>query len=228
HSTPSSPGCCGDKLQLAGVDHHLTSWILDYLTHRLTVCEGAGSSESVGFSAAPTGAPCRERFWLLSCSPSTLQTFHTIHHHVISRSSLMTLLLLASSHRWGRQRVQRTYSGLCGLDWCLRNNLQINASVKTKELVVDFRRRRSTLRLHRLLGQQHHGQGQEENRDRLVRRASSVLGCPLDSVEVVGNGRMMAKLSSLLNNTSHPLQDTLTALGSSFSERLLHPCCVKE
>ncbi|TWW59246.1 hypothetical protein D4764_06G0007760, partial [Takifugu flavidus] len=64
--------------------------------------------------------------------------------------------------------------------------------------------------------------------DRLVRRASSVLGCPLDSVEVVGNGRMMAKLSSMLNNTSHPLQDTLTALGSSFSERLLHPCCVKE
>ncbi|TWW80664.1 hypothetical protein D4764_01G0004790 [Takifugu flavidus] len=42
--------------------------------------------------------------------------------------------------------------------------------------------------------------------DRLVRRASSVLGCPLDSVEV----------------------DTLTALGSSFSERLLHPRCVKE
>ncbi|KAI3374522.1 hypothetical protein L3Q82_021006 [Scortum barcoo] len=38
--------------------------------------------------------------------------------------------------------------------------------------------------------------------DRLVRRASSVLGCPLDSVEVVGNGRMTAKLSSLLNNTS--------------------------
>ncbi|KAI3369832.1 hypothetical protein L3Q82_024409 [Scortum barcoo] len=28
---------------------------------------------------------------------------------------------------------------------------------------------------------------------------------------------MMAKLSSLLNNTSHPLQDSLTALGSSFS-----------
>ncbi|KAI3370523.1 hypothetical protein L3Q82_025285 [Scortum barcoo] len=44
--------------------------------------------------------------------------------------------------------------------------------------------------------------------DRLVRRASSVLGCPLDSVEVVGNGRMMAKLSSLLNNTSHPPPST--------------------
>ncbi|TWW76503.1 hypothetical protein D4764_13G0011650 [Takifugu flavidus] len=38
--------------------------------------------------------------------------------------------------------------------------------------------------------------------DRLVRRTSSVLGCSLDSVEVVVNGRMMAKLSSMLNNTS--------------------------
>ncbi|KAI3360304.1 hypothetical protein L3Q82_014611, partial [Scortum barcoo] len=65
--------------------------------------------------------------------------------------------------------------------------------------------------------------------DRLVRRASSVLGMPSG---LSGGGgkrrRMMAKLSSLLNNTSHPLQDTLTALGSSFSERLLHPRCVKE
>ncbi|KAI3359206.1 hypothetical protein L3Q82_002733 [Scortum barcoo] len=51
--------------------------------------------------------------------------------------------------------------------------------------------------------------------DRLVRRASSVLGCLLDSVEVVRNGRMMAKPSSMLNNTSHPLQDTL---GSSFRQ----------
>ncbi|KAI3366238.1 hypothetical protein L3Q82_010054 [Scortum barcoo] len=59
--------------------------------------------------------------------------------------------------------------------------------------------------------------------DRLLRRASSVLGYPLDSVEVVGNRRMMAKLSSLLNNTSHPLQDTLTALGSSFTLGALGP-----
>ncbi|KAI3364079.1 hypothetical protein L3Q82_010908 [Scortum barcoo] len=28
------PRLLGDKLQLAGVDHHLTTWILDYLTHR--------------------------------------------------------------------------------------------------------------------------------------------------------------------------------------------------
>ena len=32
--------------------------------------------------------------------------------------------------------------------------------------------------------------------DKLIKKASSVLGCPLDSVEVVGERRMMAKLSS--------------------------------
>ncbi|CAB1451266.1 unnamed protein product [Pleuronectes platessa] len=31
-----------------------------------------------------------------------------------------------------------------------------------------------------------------------------------------------------MDNQSHPLQDTITALGSSFSNRLLHPKCLKE
>ena len=54
--------------------------------------------------------------------------------------------------------------------------------------------------------------------DRLNRRASSVLGYLLDPVEVVGQRRMMAKLSSFKDNQSHPLQDTITALGSSSAE----------
>ncbi|KAI3355672.1 hypothetical protein L3Q82_004269 [Scortum barcoo] len=58
----------------------------------------------------------------------------------------MTLLLLASSQMGTTEK----YRGLIQdfADWCLRNNLQINAG-KTKELVVDFCRRRATLRLHR-------------------------------------------------------------------------------
>ncbi len=64
--------------------------------------------------------------------------------------------------------------------------------------------------------------------NRLVKKATSVLGCPHYSVEVVGERRMMAKLSSLMENMSHPMQDTLTTLGSSFSNRLLHLRCVKE
>ncbi|XP_068434491.1 interferon-induced protein 44-like [Clinocottus analis] len=38
----------------------------------------------------------------------------------------------------------------------------------------------------------------------------------------------MAELSSLMDNTSHPMQDTLAAPHSSFSHQLIHPHCVKE
>ena len=70
--------------------------------------------------------------------------------------------------------------------------------------------------------------GSSKDRDRkrlnkLVRRASSVLDCLLDSTDVVGERRMFAKLTSIMDNTSHPLHWTAEALSSSFSSRLLHP-----
>lgn len=37
--------------------------------------------------------------------------------------------------------------------------------------------------------------------------------CAVDRVEVVGDSRMMAKLSSLVDNTPHPMQDTPSATG---------------
>lgn len=39
---------------------------------------------------------------------------------------------------------------------------------------------------------------------------------------------MMEKLSSQMENMSHPVQDTLTTLGSSFSDSLLHLQRVRE
>ncbi|KAK0141058.1 hypothetical protein N1851_021940 [Merluccius polli] len=54
------------------------------------------------------------------------------------------------------------------------------------------------------------------------------LDCLLDSIEKVGERRMLAKLTSILDNTSHPLRDTVWFLSSSFSSRLLHPRCKKE
>ncbi|KAI3356653.1 hypothetical protein L3Q82_003287 [Scortum barcoo] len=147
-------------------------------------------------------------------------------------------------------------------DWCLRNNLQINAG-KTKELVVDFRRRsHSPPAPVSIQGNGHRHcevlQGpllrtfydsvvasaifygivcwassitdrDRRRMDRLVRRASSVLGCPLDSVEVVGNGRMMAKLSSLLNNTSHPTTGQSDSSGQLLHlDKLLDRACIPE
>ncbi|KAI3365322.1 hypothetical protein L3Q82_010412 [Scortum barcoo] len=51
----------------------------------------------------------------------------------------MTLLLLASSQMGTTESTEDLFKDFA--DWCLRNNLQINANGKTKELVVDFRRR---------------------------------------------------------------------------------------
>ncbi|CAI5670812.1 unnamed protein product [Oreochromis niloticus] len=70
--------------------------------------------------------------------------------------------------------------------------------------------------------------GDRKRLNRLIQRASSVLGCPLDPVEVVSDRRMAAKLSSLLDNISHPMHETVTALSSSFSGRLRHPRCGTE
>ncbi|KAI3352203.1 hypothetical protein L3Q82_005166 [Scortum barcoo] len=89
------PRLLGDKLQLAGVDHHLTSWILDYyLTHR--------------------------------------------PQFKFSDDSAVVGLITDGDDREYRGLIQDF------ADWCLRNNLQINAG-KTKELVVDFCRRSHSL-----------------------------------------------------------------------------------
>ncbi|TWW61112.1 hypothetical protein D4764_05G0012020 [Takifugu flavidus] len=64
--------------------------------------------------------------------------------------------------------------------------------------------------------------------NKLVRRAGSALDCSLDSIEEVGERRMLAKLTSIMDTPSHPLHETVGALSSSFSSRLLHPRCKRE
>ncbi|KAI3366225.1 hypothetical protein L3Q82_010061, partial [Scortum barcoo] len=258
------PRLLGDKLQLAGVDHHLTTWILDYLTHRpqFVRVQGFESDRLLCSTGAPQGTVLAPFLFTLY----TADFSHTTHHHVISRSSLTTLLLLASSQMGTTESTEDLFrtlrTGACGTTsrstlsykyLGVHLNDSLDWSDNTNALVKKGNSRLFLLRRLRSFGVQgpllrtfydsvvasaiFYGivcwassitDRDRRRMDRLVRRASSVLGCPLDSVEVVGNGRMMAKLSSLLNNTSHPLQDTLTALGSSFSERLLHPRCVKE
>ena len=64
--------------------------------------------------------------------------------------------------------------------------------------------------------------------NKLIKRASSVPGSSLHPAEGVGDRRMIAKLSSMLENTSHPLHGTLTSLSSTFSDRLRRPRCLTE
>lgn len=63
---------------------------------------------------------------------------------------------------------------------------------------------------------------------RLVRRASSVQDCLLESIQEVADGRMVATLISIMNNTSQTLHHIVESLSSSFSSGLLHPQCRKE
>ncbi|CAI5669586.1 unnamed protein product [Oreochromis niloticus] len=186
------------------------------------------------------------------------------------------------------------------VDWCQQNHLLINAG-KTKELVVDFRRRRPTtltpvniqgvdieivdsyrylgVHLNNKLDWSHNtdalyrkGQSrlyllrrlrsfgvqgallktfydsvvasvifysvvcwssglsaaERKRLDKLIRKASSVLGCTLDPVQVVGDRRTLAKITSLMDRVSHPMHVNVAELQSSFSDRLLHPRCMKE
>lgn len=64
-----------------------------------------------------------------------------------------------------------------------------------------------------------------KRRNKLFRRLSSVLGRPLDSMEVVGERRMIAELTSIVDSSSHSLHPTVEASSSSVSGRLRHPLC---
>ncbi|KAI3369409.1 hypothetical protein L3Q82_007633 [Scortum barcoo] len=63
--------------------------------------------------------------------------------------------------------------------------------------------------------------------NRLIKRASSVCGCPLDSIEVMGERRALAKLSTIIGQHLPPSASDCV-LSSSFSNRLRHPRCRKE
>ncbi|TWW53320.1 hypothetical protein D4764_0013870 [Takifugu flavidus] len=250
------PRLLGDKLEVAGVDHHLTTWILDYLTQRpqfVRVKGSESSDDSAAVGLITDGDDTEYRGLIQDFVDWSLRNNLQIN-------AGKTKELVVDFRR--RNNPPPAAVNILGTDVDvvesykylgvhLNNNLDWTHNTDT--LVKKGNSRLFLLRRLRSFGVQgpllrtfydsvvgsaiFYGfvcwsssitDRDRKRMDRLVRRASSVLGCPLDSVEVVGNGRMMAKLSSMLNNMSHPLQDTLTALGSSFSERLLHPRCVKE
>ncbi|CAM4584620.1 unnamed protein product [Leuciscus chuanchicus] len=270
------PALLRDKMVCMGVDHHLSAWILDYLTDRPQYVRTRDCESDM--IVCNTGAPQA-----------------TCHLQKFSDDSAIVGLITDDDDREYRGLVQNF------VDWCQRSCLQINAG-KTKELVVDFRRHKQTLspvniqgkdigrvdsykylgvhlnnkldwtnnteaiykkgqsRLFLLRRLRSFGvQGEllktffffdsvvasaifygvvcwgssistadRKRLDKLIRKASSVLGIPLDTVQEVGERRMVAKLSSLLQNASHPLYVTITSLSSSFSHRLIHPKCLKE
>ncbi|MBN3314359.1 RTJK polymerase, partial [Atractosteus spatula] len=64
--------------------------------------------------------------------------------------------------------------------------------------------------------------------NKLIRRASSVIGSGLDPLEVVAERTMVSKPEAIMDNVSHPLYDMLVEMKSTFSNRLIHPWCDRE
>ncbi|KAK0142278.1 RNA-directed DNA polymerase from mobile element jockey [Merluccius polli] len=57
--------------------------------------------------------------------------------------------------------------------------------------------------------------------NKLIRKASDVLGVELDTLTAVSDRRMLLKLRAILHYGSHPLHNALVIQRSSFSERLI-------
>lgn len=105
-----------------------------------------------------------------------------------------------------------------------QNHLQLLRRLK------DFKVSRALLRYcgglcnvlrHRVLGEWSHGQAQGEAGPTCEEsQLSSVLSCPLDSIQEVAV-ETLAKLTSILDDTSHPLHHTVEARRASSAQ----DCC---
>ena len=64
--------------------------------------------------------------------------------------------------------------------------------------------------------------------NKLIRKASDVVGVELDSLAAVSDRRMLSKVRMILQHVSHPLHNALVEQRSTFSQRLIAPKCTTE
>ncbi|KAI4901871.1 hypothetical protein NFI96_006974 [Prochilodus magdalenae] len=64
--------------------------------------------------------------------------------------------------------------------------------------------------------------------NKLIRKASDVVGVELDSLMAVSKWRTLSKLQTIMDNGSHPLYHTVMRHRSTFSARLIQPKCTTE
>lgn len=273
------------------VDPLLVSWITDYLTDRPQFVRlGTNTSDTVTSS---TGAP---QGTVLAPLLFTLYTADFRHNtelcHVQKFSDDTAIVGCIRGGDEGEYRALVSDF----VSWSQLNHLQLNTS-KTKELIVDFRRRRPSpqpvnisgeeievVSSYKYLGLQvdekldwstntdvtykktqsrlyflrrlasfgvcrkmlqmfynsvvastvFYGvvcwggnirQRDTQRLDKLIKKAASVIGASQDFVVSVMERRTLAKLLSIMDNSSHPLHELLLRQRSSFSERLLSLSC---
>ncbi|XP_041841993.1 uncharacterized protein LOC121640346 [Melanotaenia boesemani] len=127
------------KMEGMGVDQHLTAWIKDYLTNRpqyvrLQHCESDVVLCSTG---APQGTVLSPFLFTLYTSDFT---YNNTHCHIQKFSDDTVVVgCVSEGDDLEYRTVIRDF-----VSWSERNQLQLNTS-KTKEMIVDFQRKASSL-----------------------------------------------------------------------------------
>ena len=112
------PALLGDKLELAGVNQHLTSWILDYLTNRPQYVRARDYiSDTITCSTrAPQGTVLAPFLFTLYIADFYHQSPHC-HLQKFSDNSAIVGLFRDGDNRAYRELIQDF------VDWCQQNHL---------------------------------------------------------------------------------------------------------
>ncbi len=127
-----------NKLNLLGLNNSLCNWILDFLTGRpQSVRVGHNTSSTTTLSTgAPQGCVLSPLLFMLLTHDCTAK-FSS--NHIIKFADDTTVVGLISNNDETQYREEVAQLA----EWCGANNLSLNVE-KTKEVVMDFRRRNST------------------------------------------------------------------------------------
>lgn len=126
-----------DRLEWAGVDLHLAEWILNYLTNRSQFVRAQdGVSDPLTFSAGVQGTVRAPFLFALYTTDFRHNTDGCVLHKFSDDSAIVGLISNNDDAEY--RRVTRAF-----VDWRRQNHFLTNTG-KTKEMVVDFHRHRST------------------------------------------------------------------------------------
>ncbi len=127
-----------NKLNLLGLNNSLCNWILDFLTGRpQSVHVGHNTSSTTTLSTgAPQGCVLSPLLFTLLTHDCTAKFSY---NHIIKFADDTTVVGLISNNDETHYREEVAQLA----EWCGANNLSLNVE-KTKEVVLDFRRRNST------------------------------------------------------------------------------------
>ncbi|XP_026035054.1 zinc finger protein 2 homolog [Astatotilapia calliptera] len=172
------PALLRGKLEGAGVGKQLTAWTIDYLTNRpqYVRLHDCVSEVVICSTGAPQGTVLSPFLFSLYTSDFC---YNSDDCHIQKFSDDTAIIGCVSDGN--NQEYRGVISDFVG--WCETNVLQINAS-KTKEMIIDFRRKSPPCNTVACWGSGCTDRDRSRI-DKLVRRSSSMLGCPLESVEML-------------------------------------------